>query len=369
MSHEIRTPLNTILGFSNSLLSEKKLTKEIVDRDVSMIQDASTTLLQLINNILDISRIESGKEKVEEKDYKLDNLVFEIDSSMLAKIDKNMVTFKINVDKNIPSSYHGDYIKIYKVLMCILNNALKYSNYGQITLDINGNKIDNDTFEFNYTISNEGHEMTDENFKVDFNDFVELKAGSQNIVDATALGLILSKKLLEMLGGTIDFANKKGEGTKYFVKVKQTITDPNPVGEIYLNKNKDSDTTHIDCTGKKVLVVDDNNLNLKLANRLLTSYNFDIDTATSGKECIEKVEKNKYDIVFLDHMMPEMDGITTLKLLKKTDIELPKIIALTANSYTGIKEKYLEDGFDNFLAKTISVKELNKVIYEVFKEE
>ena len=369
MSHEIRTPLNTILGFSNSLLSEKKLTKEIVDRDVSMIQDASTTLLQLINNILDISRIESGKEKVEEKDYKLDNLVFEIDSSMLAKIDKNMVTFKINVDKNIPSSYHGDYIKIYKVLMCILNNALKYSNYGQITLDINGNKIDNDTFEFNYTISNEGHEMTDENFKVDFNDFVELKAGSQNIVDATALGLILSKKLLEMLGGTIDFANKKGEGTKYFVKVKQTITDPNPVGEIYLNKNKDSDTTHIDCTGKKVLVVDDNNLNLKLANRLLTSYNFDIDTATSGKECIEKVEKNKYDIVFLDHMMPEMDGITTLKLLKKTDIELPKIIALTANSYTGIKEKYLEDGFDNFLAKPISVKELNKVIYEVFKEE
>ena len=369
MSHEIRTPLNTILGFSNSLLSEKKLTKEIVDRDVSMIQDASTTLLQLINNILDISRIESGKEKVEEKDYKLDNLVFEIDSSMLAKIDKNMVTFKINVDKNIPSSYHGDYIKIYKVLMCILNNALKYSNYGQITLDINGNKIDNDTFEFNYTISNEGHEMTDENFKVDFNDFAELKAGSQNIVDATALGLILSKKLLEMLGGTIDFANKKGEGTKYFVKVKQTITDPNPVGEIYLNKNKDSDTTHIDCTGKKVLVVDDNNLNLKLANRLLTSYNFDIDTATSGKECIEKVEKNKYDIVFMDHMMPEMDGITTLKLLKKTDIELPKIIALTANSYTGIKEKYLEDGFDNFLAKPISVKELNKVIYEVFKEE
>ena len=172
-----------------------------------------------------------------------------------------------------------------------------------------------------------------------------------------------------MLEGKIEFANKKGEGTKYFVNIKQQITNPNPIGDIYFNRSKDSDSIHLDCTGKRVLVVDDNNLNLKLANRLLLAYNFDIDTATSGKECIEKIEKNHYDIVFLDHMMPEMDGITTLKLLKKTDIELPKIIALTANSYTGIKEKYKEDGFDDFLAKPISVKELNKIIYEVFKEE
>ena len=369
MSHAIRTPLNTILGFSNSLLSEKVLTKEMVDNDVSMIHDASTSLLELINNILDISRIESGKEKVEEKEYKIDNLVFEIDSAMQARIDKDTVNFKINVNNTIPTSYFGDYIKIYKVLMCILNNALKYSSYGQILLDINGNKIDNDTFEFNFVIANEGHEMTDENFNRDFNEFVEFREGSKNVVDSTGLGLILSKKLIEMLEGKIEFANKKGEGTKYFVNIKQQITNPNPIGDIYFNRSKDSDSIHLDCTGKRVLVVDDNNLNLKLANRLLLAYNFDIDTATSGKECIEKVEKNHYDIIFLDHMMPEMDGITTLKLLKKTDIELPKIIALTANSYTGIKEKYKEDGFDDFLAKPISVKELNKIIYEVFKEE
>ena len=326
-------------------------------------------MLELINNILDISRIESGKEKVEEKEYKIDNLVFEIDSAMQARIDKDTVNFKINVNNTIPTSYFGDYIKIYKVLMCILNNALKYSSYGQILLDINGNKIDNDTFEFNFVIANEGHEMTDENFNRDFNEFVEFREGSKNVVDSTGLGLILSKKLIEMLEGKIEFANKKGEGTKYFVNIKQQITNPNPIGDIYFNRSKDSDSIHLDCTGKRVLVVDDNNLNLKLANRLLLAYNFDIDTATSGKECIEKVEKNHYDIIFLDHMMPEMDGITTLKLLKKTDIELPKIIALTANSYTGIKEKYKEDGFDDFLAKPISVKELNKIIYEVFKEE
>ena len=171
-----------------------------------------------------------------------------------------------------------------------------------------------------------------------------------------------------MLEGKIEFANKKGEGTKYFVNIKQQITNPNPIGDIYFNRSKDSDSIHLDCTGKRVLVVDDNNLNLKLANRLLLAYNLDIDTATSGKECIEKVEKNKYDIIFLDHMMPEMDGIVTLKELKKISSNIPPVIALTANSYTGIKEKYIEEGFNDFLAKPISVKELNRIIYEVFKD-
>ena len=368
MSHAIRTPLNTILGFSNSLLSEKTLTKERVDSDVSMIHDASTTLLELINNILDISRIESGKEQVDEKEYKLDNLVFDINSVILAKIDKKVLDFKINVNNTIPSGYYGDYIKIYKILLCILNNALKYSNYGHVSLDIDGTKIDDEYFEFKFTVANEGHAMTTENFEVDFNDFVKIESGYNNVVDSTALGLILAKKLIEMLEGKIEFANKKGEGTKYFVTLKQKINNNNPVGDLYLEDHKNKELFHIDCTGKKVLIVDDNNLNIKLGSKLLQAYNFDIDSATSGKECIEKVEKNKYDIIFLDHMMPEMDGIVTLKELKKISSNIPPVIALTANSYTGIKEKYIEEGFNDFLAKPISVKELNRIIYEVFKD-
>ena len=368
MSHEIRTPLNTILGFSNSLTEEEHINKEVIDRDVSMIHDASTTLLELINNILDISRIESGKEQVDEKEYKLDNLVFDINSVILAKIDKKVLDFKINVNNTIPSGYYGDYIKIYKILLCILNNALKYSNYGHVSLDIDGTKIDDDYFEFKFTVANEGHAMTTENFEVDFNDFVKTESGYNNVVDSTALGLILAKKLIEMLEGKIEFANKKGEGTKYFVTLKQKINDNNPVGDLYLEDHKNKELFHIDCTGKKVLIVDDNNLNIKLGSKLLQAYNFDIDSATSGKECIEKVEKNKYDIIFLDHMMPEMDGIVTLKELKKISSNIPPVIALTANSYTGIKEKYIEEGFNDFLAKPISVKELNRIIYEVFKD-
>ena len=368
MSHEIRTPLNTILGFSNSLTEEEHINKEVIDRDVSMIHDASTTLLELINNILDITRIESGKEQVDEKEYKLDNLVFDINSVILAKIDKKVLDFKINVNNTIPSGYYGDYIKIYKILLCILNNALKYSNYGHVSLDIDGTKIDDDYFEFKFTVANEGHAMTTENFEVDFNDFVKIESGYNNVVDSTALGLILAKKLIEMLEGKIEFANKKGEGTKYFVTLKQKINDNNPVGDLYLVDHKNKELFHIDCTGKKVLIVDDNNLNIKLGSKLLQAYNFDIDSATSGKECIEKVEKNKYDIIFLDHMMPEMDGIVTLKELKKISSNIPPVIALTANSYTGIKEKYIEEGFNDFLAKPISVKELNRIIYEVFKD-
>ena len=368
MSHEIRTPLNTILGFSNSLTEEEHINKEVIDRDVSMIHDASTTLLELINNILDISRIESGKEQVDEKEYKLDNLVFDINSVILAKIDKKVLDFKINVNNTIPSGYYGDYIKIYKILLCILNNALKYSNYGHVSLDIDGTKIDDDYFEFKFTVANEGHAMTTENFEVDFNDFVKIESGYNNVVDSTALGLILAKKLIEMLEGKIEFANKKGEGTKYFVTLKQKINNNNPVGDLYLEDHKNKELFHIDCTGKKVLIVDDNNLNIKLGSKLLEAYNFDIDSATSGKECIEKVEKNKYDIIFLDHMMPEMDGIVTLKELKKISSNIPPVIALTANSYTGIKEKYIEEGFNDFLAKPISVKELNRIIYEVFKD-
>ena len=368
MSHEIRTPLNTILGFSNSLTEEEHINKEVIDRDVSMIHDASTTLLELINNILDISRIESGKEQVDEKEYKLDNLVFDINSVILAKIDKKVLDFKINVNNTIPSGYYGDYIKIYKILLCILNNALKYSNYGHVSLDIDGTKIDDEYFEFKFTVANEGHAMTTENFEVDFNDFVKTESGYNNVVDSTALGLILAKKLIEMLEGKIEFANKKGEGTKYFVTLKQKINNNNPVGDLYLEDHKNKELFHIDCTGKKVLIVDDNNLNIKLGSKLLQAYNFDIDSATSGKECIEKVEKNKYDIMFLDHMMPEMDGIVTLKELKKISSNIPPVIALTANSYTGIKEKYIEEGFNDFLAKPISVKELNRIIYEVFKD-
>ncbi len=367
MSHEIRTPMNTILGFSESLLAEKELTEEIVKRDSLSIRDASISLLDLINNILDISRIESGKETIEEKEYLLQNLIFEVNSVISSKINKYVLEFDIKINQDIPSKYYGDYSKIYKVIVCTLVNAIKYTNYGKVALSVDGKKQD-DYFEFSFIVSNTGHAMKTEDFEKDFNDFVKLGNSSQNNIDSVTLGILIAKRLIIMLGGDIKFINEAGKGTQYHINVKQKIVDSEKIGNIFETKDSESSSTSnlINCEGKKVLIVDDNKINIKLASRLLESYNFEIDSATSGKECIEKVEHAKYDIIFLDHMMPEMDGVTTMKILKDSGYYVPPVIALTANSFTGLREKYISDGFSDYLSKPINFKELNKLINNYF---
>ena len=367
MSHEIRTPLNTILGFSDSLLEEKTLTKELLNTDVKMIYSASKTLLLLINNILDISRIESGKEVIEEKDYNLKDIILDLKNNFSSKYEDNNTTVLINNDNNIPSVYHGDSQKIYKILFCVINNAMKYTNFGNITLNISGTREDTDSFIFKFSISNSGHDMSYENFSLDFNDFVKLGTDNQNNIDSAALGLIVAKKLIEMLDGEIEFINKPGQGTKYIVTIKQKIVDNDKIGKVK-NPKDSSNNKKINCSGKKALIVDDNALNLKLSSRLLSEYKFEIDTASNGNDCIEKVCKNKYDIIFLDHMMPELDGIETLNILKEKVKKLPPVIALTANSSTGLKEKYISLGFYEYLSKPINTKSLNKLITKIFKE-
>ncbi len=366
MSHEIRTPLNTILGFSNSLLSEKKLTEDMVKKDTKNIHDASVILLSLINNILDISRIESGKETVDEKDYRLDNILFDINSFVYSKTSKE-VEFSVNVNEDIPSKYYGDPVKLYKIITLIITNSIKYTKYGQIKLDINGAVKENNYFEFNIVVSNTGHAMKIDDFEKDFNDFVKLGNSKQNNIDSTTLGLIVAKRLIDMLGGTIKFINETGKGTKYIVTLDQKIVDNQKIGNIYEASKEAKDVLKsIDCSGKVALIVDDNILNIKLATRLLGTYKFKVESCLNGKDCLEKVKEKKYDVIFLDHMMPEMDGITTLKLLKQSGYNIPPVIALTANSYSGIRDKYIKDGFYDFLAKPIVVKDLNKLIYNLF---
>jgi CheY-like chemotaxis protein len=367
MSHEIRTPMNTILGFSESLLNEKELTQEIVKKDIKSIYDASINLLDLINNILDISRIESGKEKLEEKEYSLENIIFDINNIISSKINNNSTEFKIDVNEKIPNKYYGDAVKISKIVIYILVNAIKYTNYGKITLSVDGEKENDDNFKLQFIVSNTGHAMKTEEFEKDFNDFVKLGNSSQNNIDSVTLGLIIAKRLINMLGGEISFVNEIGQGTKYFITVNQKIVDSANIGNIFEMDGKEVSTNDIiDCSDKKVLIVDDNKINIKLASRLLENYKFSIDSVLSGRECIEKVMKNKYDLIFLDHMMPEMDGIETMKQLKDSGYSIPPVIALTANSYNGLKEKYIKAGFDDYLSKPISFNEMNKMINKYF---
>ena len=370
MSHEIRTPLNTILGFSETLLNRKELTKDIVHDDVGNIHSASITLLDLINNILDVSRLESDKEKLVEREYELQDLVFEINSIFLAKINNEEVTFEINVDENLPRRYFGDYQKICKIIVNILTNALKYTNYGKITLDINRNKNINDKFEFDIVISNTGHAMKHELFDMNFDDFTKIGDKLDNSVDSTTLGFIVAKRLVTMLGGRVEFLNETGKGTKYYVHICQNVINEDKIGNIFENNSKDVPNNRVlDLTGKKILIVDDNLVNLKLTSRLLEGYKATIETARSGNECIEMIKNTKYDLIFLDHMMPEMDGVATLNIIKSSEYSIPPVIALTANSYSGIREKYLEEGFNDYLSKPINYKDLNKLMHNYFDKE
>lgn len=368
MSHEIRTPMNTILGFSDSLIREENLTEEVVKRDAESIHTASITLLDLINNILDISRIESNKEELEEKEYKLGAILFDLNSVVPAKINNDKIKFFINVDESIPSRLYGDSNKIYKIILKVIINAVKYTTYGNITLDINGTTV-NDIEKLNIVVSNTGHAMKTEEFEKDFNDFVKLGNSLQNNIDSTTLGLIIAKRLVSMLNGTMEFKNEIGKGTKYIISIDQKIVDPKPVGKLLeADTNKElTDKELIDCSGKNLLIVDDNKVNLLIEERILSQYKFNITTVLTGLEAIELVKNNNYDLILLDHMMPGMDGIEVIHVLSKLDINMPPIIALTANSYSGLREMYIKEGFTDYLCKPINQKELNKLLSNYFK--
>lgn len=358
ISHAIRTPMNTVLGFSQSLLEERELTEEKVKKDAQDIKEASTNLLELINNILDISRIESGKEEVEAKEYKVEELLREINSLIISKISRDQLDFKINVDSNIPISYKGDSDKIYKIIVNVLLNAIQNTNYGSVSLDVGGAYVGS-IFKLSLIVSNSGHLMTEEEFNKDFDEF----SGDNNSqgTNKEKLGLIVAKRLIELMGGTIDFKNETGKGTRYIISLDQEVVDDMKIGTVFIESVGNVEDTPLDLSGLKALLVDDNNVNIKIAARLLKQFKLDVTTASNGQECIDLVKNGDFDIIFLDHLMPGMDGVEAVHILRENGNEMP-IIALTANSYSGSREKYIEEGFTDYLPKPFQYKDLNKVL-------
>lgn len=370
MSHEIRTPMSTILGFSESLLRQKELSQETVKEDVESIHDASVSLLALINSILDISRLESDRESLVEKEYNLQDLVLEIEEIFSSKTNNNNnkdLTFVMKVDSELPKRFFGDYQKISKAVVNILMNALKYTVYGKITLEF---LLSENTGDYNFKIivSNTGHEMKEEYLNFDFNDFVKIGDNTNGSnIDSITIGLSVAKQYIKMMGGRLDFRNEPGHGTQYLIYLHQKVVNEEKIGDMFSDKSKNSfEEKTLDLSGKRILIVDDNLINIKIAKRFLEVYKINIDDALSGQECIDKVKDTNYDLIFLDHMMPEMDGVDTLNELKKIKPELPPVIALTANSYSGTKEKYLEEGFNDYLAKPINNKDLNRIMNDYF---
>ena len=358
VSHEIRTPMNTILGYSQVLLNEENLTEEIVKRDVVDIKDAGTHLLDLINNILDISRIESGKEVVEEREYRIEDLLLEINSLMCSKISRDVLDFSINVDANIPTTYSGDSDKIFRILVNVLDNAITHTKFGSVALNVGGAYVDN-KFKLSLIVSNTGHEMQEADFNKTFEDFSRdsLNYGSSSIM----LGLIVAKDLVNLLGGSIEFRNEKGKGTRYFISFDQNVVDDMKIGAISFDNFTKKENNLVNFAGMKCLVVDDNAVNVKLAVRLLEQFGLETTSASNGSECIELVKSKNYNIIFLDHMMPGLDGIATVHILRDNGCTIP-IIALTANSYSGSRQKYISEGFTDYLPKPFRYKDLKKIL-------
>ena len=369
MSHEIRTPMNAIVGFSDSLLNSKSFDDKLALIDIKHISTAGNNLLDIVNNILDISKIESGKETLEMKEYSLANIVMELQSIIDTRLADKPVKLIVDVDKEIPSRMLGDSTKIFQVLLNILTNSVKYTEVGKIRVTITGETRGN-MEDLHIKISDTGYGIKKEDFDKLFEKFSRLESATENEIEGTGLGLVITKRYVDLMGGRIWFESEYQVGTTFYVDITQKIINRTAIGDIHEPINNNDEEEMIDCTGKKVLLVDDNKLNLKVASRILSKYNFDIETVETGKDCVYKVKSDEhYDIIFLDHMMPEMDGIEVLHILRKLDgYQLPPIVALTANAITGMKEMYLREGFDEYLSKPINLSELNKVITKYFKK-
>ncbi len=357
ISHEIRTPMNAIMGLSESALANDlpKETKE----DIESINSASNHILEIIDGLLDISKVESGVYEKKEKEYEVPQ--FLKDLVVLAKeyiSDKN-IKLKLDVANDLPTKLFGDSGKIHQILLNILSNAVKYTDKGTITIEAKGEKKGS-TLNLLISIKDTGQGIKREQLAKLFND-VENETSQ-------GTGLYIAKKLIDLLNGTIVAESDYGQGSIFTVSLNQKITDDTNIGDIenYVTPKKRIDS--FNALGKKILVVDDDKLNLKVANRLLEPYELDVESTNSGKDCLKLIDDGKkYDLILLDQMMKGMDGVETLHQLKKIKGFDTPVVVLTADAVVGAKEDYLKEGFDDYLSKPIDTKELSSILNKYLK--
>lgn len=362
MSHEIRTPMNAIIGLSESLL-QGNVPKDIYD-DIKNINKAGETLLEIVNNILDITRIEEGKTTVKNTPYNLADTVAEIKNIINVSLAEKPIKFEVETIGSIPKLLNGDEVKVYQILMNLLSNAVKYTNKGSIKLQIEAINFGNRTT-LTFKVIDTGIGIKKSDYDRLFKKFERLDQEQGNI-QGTGLGLTITKKLVDMLGGKISFESVYQKGTTFTVVIEQEIVDKEKITDLnqYKAKKKTVDE-YFDGSNYEILLVDDNLLNLKVAEKLLKKYNFKVTSVSSGLECINYTKNKKYDLIFLDHMMPEMDGIHTLYNLKKrvSGFDTP-VVVLTANAIEGSKDMYLKEGFVDYLSKPINQVELDRILRE-----
>ena len=365
MSHEIRTPMNAIMGMSEFVMEECQGHK-VYDFAYN-IKVASLHLLSIVNNILDLSKVESGKMELQEGSYRIKRLIDEVEELMKISAMQNGLRLQTEVDPDLPYLLYGDFGRIRQIVINVVNNAIKFTKIGHVKMTATGVDMGDGYIVLRLIIEDTGIGIREEDLERIFEIFQQVDMKKNREIEGSGLGLSITKQFVELMHGEMRVESEYGKGTKFIIEIPQKIADTRTVREMPETEDdiQQKQERAFKSPNYKVLVVDDNKMNRLVAQRLLESYDLMIDMACSGQEAIEKVDKKHYDMIFMDHMMPEMDGVETTGILLeeyREKVGSTVFVALTANALHGAREMYLRNGFQEFLAKPIEKHHLYAVL-------
>ena len=366
MSHEIRTPINAVLGMNEMILRESE--DDSIREYSANIQSAGRTLLSLINSILDFSKIEDGKMEIIPVEYDTASMINDLVNAVSERARAKGLALNVSVDSEIPSKLFGDDVRLRQVVVNLLTNGVKYTETGSVTLSLRCEERNAERIRLYVEVKDTGIGIREEDKDKLFESFQRLDEKRNRNIEGTGLGMSIVTRLLEMMGSSLQVESVYGEGSTFSFCIYQGIVDAEPIGdyEAHLSgaAQQKTETVHLYAPSARVLVVDDNDMNLKVIRSLMKANGIVPDTASSGEEALKLVRQNRYHVIFMDHMMPKMDGIETLAAMRREDM-LPKdtvVVALTANAIVGARETYINAGFADYLTKPIEIANLEKTL-------
>lgn len=374
MSHEIRTPINAVLGMDEMILRESADAQ--IQEYASNIKQAGSMLLSLINDILDFSKIESGRMDIIPVDYDLGMLLGDTIDMIRSRAEEKKLSLEWNIDANTPVHLHGDEVRIRQILMNLLTNAVKYTQKGKVVLTVSGKRAA-DRVLLRVSVRDTGIGIKEEDMERLFDSFQRVDESRNRNIEGSGLGLTITTRLLKLMGSELGVESTYGEGSEFYFCLEQTLLDDQVIGadfrKYYADEKEKISVADVQfyAPDARILVVDDNEMNLKVFTGLLKKHGMQIDTCMSGREALSLLEENTYHIVFLDYLMPEMDGVETLhriRELKKNKSQNAVIIVLTANAVSGAREMFLKEGFQDYLSKPVIAVKLEKKIRKYLPE-
>ena len=366
MSHEIRTPINAIIGMNEMILRENR--DKVVEEYAVNIKNSSRLLLGLINDVLDFSKIEAGKMDIVETEYELAALLSDVINSVRLRAESKNLSLDIKIEETLPSVLKGDEIRIRQIINNLLSNAVKYTKEGSIAFSVRGVRFEN-VFHLQISVRDTGIGIKKEDINRLFSSFRRLEQDKNRYIEGTGLGLNITKQLVDLMNGNISVESEYTKGSVFTVQIPQQVINKMPLGKIEkafdVRAEKEETPEVLYAPEAAVLIVDDNNTNLAVTKALLKRTGIQPDLASGGRECLEMCKEKKYDLILMDHMMPDPDGIETLHMLQGEDNNpnrFTKVIVLTANAVAGVAEEYVNEGFADYLSKPIMADELEAML-------